>query len=84
MGRTLYEVLGLQRTATQEEIETASLAKGSEFAQNQSDDPEAARLFSEVERAYEVLSNTEARREYDADLDLAARIDSALSDMTQL
>ena len=75
---TLYDVLGVNRTASLAEIETACLAKGGELADLRLTDPEAARVFDEIERAYAVLTNEEARSEYDADLDLAMSIDMSL------
>lgn len=75
---TLYDVLGVNRTATLAEIEAVCLEKGSALAERRSIDPEAARLFNEIERAYEMLTCEESRREYDADLDLAMSIDLSL------
>jgi curved DNA-binding protein CbpA len=75
---TLYDVLGVNRTATLAEIEAACLKKGSALAERRAIDPEAARLFNEIERAYEMLTREESRREYDADLDLAMSIDLSL------
>ena len=78
---TLYDVLGVNRTATLAEIETACLAKGEELAHRRLIDPEAARIFDQIERAYEVLTNAAARSEYDADLDLAMSIDMSLGNL---
>lgn len=75
---TLYDVLGVNRTATRAEIEAACLDKGAELADRRLIDPEGARLFNEIERAYEVLTREESRRDYDADLDLAMSIDLSL------
>ncbi len=64
--RDYYEVLGVSRTATAEEIKTAyrKLAMKYHPDRNQGD-KEAEEKFKEVAEAYEVLSNPEKRARYD-------------------
>ncbi|HNQ24793.1 MAG TPA: J domain-containing protein [Phycisphaerae bacterium] len=64
--RDFYEVLGLAKTASPEEIKRAyrSLAKKYHPDRNPND-PSAERSFKEVQEAYSVLGNTEKRAQYD-------------------
>jgi len=64
--RDLYEVLGVSRDATQDDIKKAyrRLARAHHPDLNQ-DDPEAERRFKEVSLAYETLSDPAKRRQYD-------------------
>jgi molecular chaperone DnaJ len=65
--RDYYEVLGLSRTATDKEIKAAyrKLARKYHPDVNPSDKTAEAR-FKEISEAYEVLSDPEQRRRYDA------------------
>ncbi len=64
--RDYYEILGVSRTATAEEIKTAyrKLAMKYHPDRNQGD-KEAEEKFKEVAEAYEVLSDPEKRQRYD-------------------
>lgn len=64
--RDYYEVLGVSRAATDQELKTSyrRLAHQHHPDKNQSD-PEAEEKFKEAAEAYAVLSNSEQRQRYD-------------------
>ncbi len=64
--RDYYEILGIPRTASDEEVKKAfrNLAKKYHPDANKSD-PSAADKFKEVSEAYQILSNAEKRKMYD-------------------
>ena len=65
--RDYYEVLGLSRTATQDEIKSAyrRLAKEYHPDRNPDSKTEAEEKFKELSEAYEVLANGDKRQLYD-------------------
>jgi len=64
--RDYYEILGVPRTATQDEIKRAFRKLALRYHPDRNpDDPEAERKFREAAEAYEVLSNPEKRALYD-------------------
>ena len=65
--RDYYEVLGVQKTATDEELKKAyrKLAKKYHPDANLDNKEEAEAKFKEVNEAYEVLSNPQKRKMYD-------------------
>ncbi len=65
--RDYYEVLGVSRNATEDEIKKAyrKLARKYHPDMNPDNKEEAAEKFKEVHEAYEVLSNPEKRARYD-------------------
>jgi curved DNA-binding protein CbpA len=68
MSRTLYEVLGVEPTASAEEIKRAFRASAkATHPDHHPNDPDAADRFKVVSEAYSVLSDVERRRRYDAE-----------------
>ncbi|MGE5227381.1 MAG: molecular chaperone DnaJ [Planctomycetaceae bacterium] len=64
--RDLYEVLGVRRDATDEEIKRAYRRLARELHPDVSSDPATEERFKEVAGAYEILSDPEKRARYDA------------------
>ena len=64
-----YEVLGISRDATPEEIKKAYRRLARQLHPDVNPGPEAEERFKEVGRAYEVLSNPERRQAYDMGID---------------
>ncbi len=66
MAADLYDVLGVDRSATAEDIKRAYRRLARELHPDANGgDPEAERRFKEVTAAYEVLRDPERRRQYD-------------------
>ncbi|HEV7769474.1 MAG TPA: molecular chaperone DnaJ [Solirubrobacterales bacterium] len=67
MPRDYYEVLGVERGASEAEVKKAFRGLARELHPDVNDhDPEAEEKFKEAAEAYEVLSDAERRRIYDA------------------
>ncbi|MFN8217477.1 MAG: molecular chaperone DnaJ [Solirubrobacterales bacterium] len=66
MPRDYYEILGVPRDAGEAEIKKAFRSLARELHPDVSDDPDAEERFKEAAAAYEVLSDAERRRTYDA------------------
>jgi curved DNA-binding protein len=62
----LYDVLGVGRDATAEDIQRAYRKLARTYHPDVNKDPAAERRFQEISEAYEVLSDPESRRRYDA------------------
>ncbi len=65
LERDPYEVLGIPRTATDDEIRTAYRKLARTHHPDVSTEADADKKFAEVQEAYEVLSDTEKRAAYD-------------------
>jgi molecular chaperone DnaJ len=66
MPRDYYEVLGVGRSADEAEIKKAFRRQARELHPDTNPEPGAEELFKEAAEAYEVLSDAERRRLYDA------------------
>ena len=63
--RDYYDVLGVSRGASLEEIKEAYRKLAVEWHPDRNKSPEAGEKFKEINEAYEVLSNSEKRAAYD-------------------
>lgn len=65
MARDYYEVLGVQRDASKDEIKKAFRGLARRYHPDVSQEANAESLFKEINEAYEVLSDDEKRARYD-------------------
>jgi len=63
--RDYYEVLGVARNASADDLKRAFRKKAMEFHPDRNKEPDAEEKFKEVTRAYEVLSDADTRARYD-------------------
>ena len=64
-AQDFYEVLGVGRDATAQDIQRAYRKLARTYHPDVNKDPAAERRFQEISEAYEVLSDPESRRRYD-------------------
>ena len=65
-AKDYYEVLGVQKGASKEQIKDAYRNLALQFHPDRNKAPEAEARFKEISEAYAVLSDDEKRRQYDA------------------
>jgi curved DNA-binding protein len=61
-----YEILGVSRTASADEIKKAYRKLAQKYHPDRNKSPEAETRFKEINEAHEVLSDAEKRKKYDA------------------
>lgn len=64
-SRDLYDILGISRTASADEIRRAHRKLALQFHPDRNKAKDAPAKFAEVQEAYEVLSDAEKRKRYD-------------------
>ncbi|HDS15980.1 MAG TPA: J domain-containing protein [Proteobacteria bacterium] len=65
-GKDYYKILGIDKTASEDQIKKAFRAKARLYHPDlKHDDKEAEKKFKEVNEAYEVLSDPKKRKDYD-------------------
>jgi curved DNA-binding protein len=65
-GEDFYQILGVPRDADQDEIQRAYRKLARTYHADVNSDPAAEDRFKEISEAYDVLSDPQARRRYDA------------------
>jgi curved DNA-binding protein len=65
-GQDFYQVLGVPRNADQDEIQRAYRKLARTYHPDVNSDPAAEDRFKEISEAYDVLSDPQTRRRYDA------------------
>jgi molecular chaperone DnaJ len=65
MSEDFYEILGVSRDASEEEIQEAYRQKARKYHPDVNDDPDAEEKFKQVKKAKEVLTDEEKRQAYD-------------------
>lgn len=65
MAKDLYEILGVSRSANEAEIKKAYRKLAREYHPDVNKDPGAQDKFKEVQKAYDILSDTKKKAQYD-------------------
>lgn len=66
MSDSLYETLGVNKDASSDEIKKAYRKLARKYHPDINKDPEAENKFKEINAAYEILSDDDKRKQYDA------------------
>eukprot|EP00768_Dysnectes_brevis_P007429 gnl/Dysnectes_brevis/626_a693_3655.p1 GENE.gnl/Dysnectes_brevis/626_a693_3655~~gnl/Dysnectes_brevis/626_a693_3655.p1 ORF type:complete len:372 (-),score=118.05 gnl/Dysnectes_brevis/626_a693_3655:53-1168(-) len=64
-SKDFYKLLGVTKQSNQREIKKAYHKQSMKHHPDRSDDPDAALIFADISRAYEVLSDPEKKKIYD-------------------
>ena len=78
-ARDYYEVLGVNRSANADEIRRAHRKLALQYHPDRNKEKGAAERFSEIQQAYEVLSDDDKRRKYDEFIRLGGTTDAFAS-----
>ncbi len=78
--RDYYEILGVPRNASQEEIKRAYKRLARQYHPDVNKSPEAEERFKEINEAYQVLSDPEKRAQYDHFGRVGSRPEAAWTD----
>jgi hypothetical protein len=76
-ARTLYAVLMLPKNATEEEVKKAYRRLAMQWHPDRCKEPDANEHFMRIKDAYDVLSDPNKRKRYNAGLELAASVGQA-------
>ena len=63
--RDYYEILGVSKSASDEQIKKAFRKLALEFHPDRNKSPDASEKFKEISEAYQVLTDTDKRTKYD-------------------
>ena len=64
--RDYYDVLGVERNASQDEIKRSFRKLAFQYHPDRNKEPDAEEKFKEISEAYAILSDPEKRQQYDA------------------
>lgn len=65
MGKDYYQILGVSRSATEDEIKKAYRKKALKYHPDKNQSPDAESIFKDIAEAYEVLSDPQKKATYD-------------------
>jgi DnaJ-class molecular chaperone len=65
VNKDYYEILGVSKTSSQEEIKKAYKLLALKYHPDKNSDPEAQETFKSISESYEILSDPERRKRYD-------------------
>lgn len=72
-SNSLYGLLGVKKTATDQEIKQAYRRTAKQWHPDICKEPDAHEQFIKIQHAYEILSNEQLRKRYNAGLELMAK-----------